>query len=112
MDDIRKNFVRSKEFQGRSDADKRSALRGIKRRRAARGQKVGVSGIREQLDKRGIKHSKTGSRRGTFAGRPVRGTHARRRTRSINTGSRVAKGNRRRVNSLAKHVGLTAGLGL
>ena len=59
MDDIRRNIVRSKEFQGRSDADKRSALHGIKKRRAARGEKVGVSAIIDELNRRGIRHSKT-----------------------------------------------------
>lgn len=33
LDDIRKQFVRSDEFQGRSDADKSSALDGLKQRR-------------------------------------------------------------------------------
>lgn len=78
MDDIRKNIVRSKEFQGRSDADKSAALRGIKQRRAARGEKVGVSRIVEELDRRGIRHSKTDSprqvppwfRRGPKTGKP------------------------------------------
>ena len=37
MDDIRKQFVRSDEFQGRSDADKSSALDGLKKRRMKRG---------------------------------------------------------------------------
>ena len=54
MDDIRKQFVRSDEFQGRSDADKSSALHGLKKRRAARGEKVGVSRIKEELYKRGV----------------------------------------------------------
>tara|TARA_R100001594_G_scaffold57131_1_gene91050 strand:+ start:106 stop:1185 length:1080 start_codon:yes stop_codon:yes gene_type:complete len=63
LEAIRRNFVRSKEFQGRSDADKRSALRGIKQRRAARGEKVGVSRIVEELDRRGIRHSNTGPKR-------------------------------------------------
>ena len=61
MDDIRRQLVRSDEFQGRSDADKSSALRGLKQRRAARGEKVGVSRMIEEMDKRGIRHSKTGS---------------------------------------------------
>jgi len=61
LEDIRRNFVRSEEFQGRSDADKSAALHGIKKRRAARGEKVGVSRIAAELDRRGIRHSKTGS---------------------------------------------------
>tara|TARA_R100000458_G_scaffold7430_1_gene5906 strand:+ start:397 stop:1515 length:1119 start_codon:yes stop_codon:yes gene_type:complete len=36
MDDIRQNIVRSKEFQGRSDADKSAALRGIELRKERR----------------------------------------------------------------------------
>ena len=37
LDDIRRQFVRSDEFQGRSDADKSSALDGLKKRRMKRG---------------------------------------------------------------------------
>ena len=61
MDDIRRQLVQSDEFGGRSDADKSSALRGLKQRRAARGEKVGVSRMIEEMNKRGIRHSKTGS---------------------------------------------------
>ena len=37
LEDIRRQFVRSDEFQGRSDADKSSALDGLKKRRMKRG---------------------------------------------------------------------------
>jgi hypothetical protein len=60
-DDIRRNIIRSDEFKGRSDADKSAALDGVKRRQATRGKKVGVSRIIDALDRKGIKHSKTGS---------------------------------------------------
>ena len=60
-DNIRENILRSDEFKGRSEADRIAATRGVKRRRAARGEKVGVSRIIDELDRRGIKHSKTGS---------------------------------------------------
>ena len=35
-DDIRRNIIRSDEFQGRSEAEKRMALHGVKRRRFQR----------------------------------------------------------------------------
>ena len=48
LDAIRSNFVRSDEFQGRSDADKQAALRGVEerqaRRRKAKGRRVGPGG--------------------------------------------------------------------
>ena len=61
LDDIRDQFVKSEEFQGRSADEKSAALAGLKQRRAARGQPVGVSRIVEELNKRGIKHSKSGN---------------------------------------------------
>ena len=47
-DDIRQNILRSDEFQGRSDADRETALRGVEerqsRRRKAKGRRVGPGG--------------------------------------------------------------------
>jgi len=38
-DDIRQNIIRSDEFQGRSDADREAALRGVEQRQSLRRQR-------------------------------------------------------------------------